>query len=119
MRKSRKVIITCAPTGSIHTPSMSPHLPITAEQIAEAAIGAANAGAAILHLHARNDTDGSPSPRAQDFMKFLPRIKQATDAVINISTGGSATMSLDARLDGAKAAQPEVCSLNIDRKSVV
>jgi uncharacterized protein (DUF849 family) len=113
MRKSRKVIITCAPTGSIHTPSMSPYLPITADQIAEAAIDAATAGAAILHLHARNDADGSPSPRAQDFMKFLPQIKQATDAVINISTGGSATMSLDARLEGAKAAQPEVCSLNM------
>lgn len=113
MRKSRKVIITCAPTGSIHTPSMSPHLPVTADQIAEAAIGAANAGAAILHLHARNEADGSPSPRAADFMKFLPRIKQGTDAVINISTGGSATMSLDDRLEGAKAAQPEVCSLNM------
>jgi uncharacterized protein (DUF849 family) len=113
MRKSRKVIITCAPTGSIHTPSMSPHLPVTADQIAEAAIGAAQAGATILHLHARNEADGSPSPRAEDFMRFLPRIKQATDAVINISTGGSATMSLDARLEGAKVAQPEVCSLNM------
>lgn len=113
MRKHSKVIITCAPTGSIHTPSMSPHLPVTADQIAEAAIGAAQAGAAILHLHARNDADGSPSPRAEDFMKFLPRIKQANDAVINISTGGSATMSLDARLEGAKAARPEVCSLNM------
>src|SRR5690606_39113807 len=100
MRKSRKVIITCAPTGSIHTPSMSPHLPVTAQQIADAAIGAAEAGAAILHLHARNEADGSPSPLAADFMKFLPQIRQATDAVINISTGGSATMSLDARLDG-------------------
>ena len=113
MRKSSKVIITCAPTGSIHTPSMSPHLPVTADQIAEAAVGAAEAGAAILHLHARNEEDGSPSPKAADFMKFLPRIKQSTDAVINISTGGSATMSLDDRLDGAKAAQPEVCSLNM------
>jgi len=113
MRKANKVIITCAPTGSIHTPSMSPHLPVTADQIAEAAIGAAEAGAAILHLHARNETDGSPSPRGEDFMRFLPRIKQSCDAVINISTGGSATMSLDARLEGAKAAQPEVCSLNM------
>ena len=113
MRKAKKVIITCAPTGSIHTPSMSPHLPVTADQIAEAAIGAAEAGAAILHLHARNEADGSPSPRAADFMRFLPRIKQGTDAVINISTGGSATMSLDDRLEGAKAAQPEVCSLNM------
>jgi uncharacterized protein (DUF849 family) len=113
MRKHSKVIITCAPTGSIHTPSMSPHLPVTPDEIADAAIGAAEAGAAILHLHARNPADGSPSPSAEHFMAFLPRIKQATDAVINISTGGSATMSLDARLEGAKAAQPEVCSLNM------
>ena len=113
MRKTTKAIITCAPTGSIHTPSMSPHLPITADQIADAAIGAAEAGAAILHLHARNEADGSPSPRAEDFMRFLPRVKQSTDAVINISTGGSAVMSLDDRLEGAKAAQPEVCSLNM------
>lgn len=113
MRKTNKVIITCAPTGSIHTPSMSPHLPITANQIAEAALGAAEAGAAVLHLHARNPADGSPSPLAKDFMAFLPRIKQGTDAVINISTGGSATMTLDARLEGAHAAQPELCSLNM------
>ena len=113
MRKAKKVIITCAPTGSIHTPSMSPHLPVTPDQIAEAAIGAAEAGASILHLHARNPADGSPSPLAADFMTFLPRIKQSTDAVINISTGGSATMTLDARLEGAKAAQPEVASLNM------
>ena len=113
MAAARKVIITCAVTGSIHTPSMSPHLPVTPDQIAEAAIGAAEAGASILHLHARNPEDGSPSPSAEHFMAFLPRIKQSTDAVINISTGGSATMSLDARLEGAKAAQPEVCSLNM------
>src|SRR6186713_1669415 len=113
MRKTNKAIITCAPTGSIHTPSMSPHLPVTADQIAEQAIAAAEAGAAILHLHARNPADGSPSPKAEDFMAFLPRIKQACDAVINVSTGGSATMSLDQRLEGAKAARPEVCSLNM------
>ena len=113
MRKSDKVIITCAPTGSIHTPSMSPHLPVTAAQIAQAAVGAAQAGASIIHLHARNEADGSPSPRAADFMRFLPQIKQACDAVINISTGGSATMTLDDRLEGAKAARPEVCSLNM------
>jgi len=113
MRKSNKVIITCAPPGSIHPPSLSPHLPVTPDQIAEAALGAADAGAAVLHLHARNPADGSPSPQADDFMAFLPRIKQGTDAVINISTGGSATMSLDARLEGAHAAQPELCSLNM------
>ncbi len=110
---TRKVIITCAPTGSIHTPSMSPYLPVTSEQIGTAAIEAAQAGASILHLHARNSQDGSPSPSARHFMEFLPRIKAATDAVINISTGGSATMSLDARLEGAKAARPELCSLNM------
>jgi uncharacterized protein (DUF849 family) len=113
MRKAKKAIITCAPTGSIHTPSMSPYLPITPEAIATAAIEAAEAGAAILHLHARNPEDGSPSPSAEHFMQFLPRIKQSTDAVINISTGGSAMMSLDARLEGAKAARPEVASLNM------
>lgn len=113
MKKTAKVIITCAPTGSIHTPSMSPHLPVTAQQIADAAIGAAEAGASIIHLHARNEADGSPSPKAADFMRFLPQIKQACDAVINISTGGSAMMTLDDRLEGAKAARPEVCSLNM------
>ena len=114
MRKnSRKVIITCAPTGSIHTPSMSPYLPVTPDEIAQAAIEAAEAGASILHLHARDPRDGSPSPTAEHFMSFLPRIKAATNAVINISTGGSATMSLDARLEGAKAARPELCSLNM------
>lgn len=113
MRKSSKVIITCAPTGSIHTPSMSPYLPVTADEIAAEAIGAARAGASILHLHARNPLDGRPSPAAKDFFSFLPQIKQSSDAVINISTGGSATMSLDERLEGAKAARPELCSLNM------
>lgn len=113
MRRAKKVILTCAPTGSIHTPSMSPYLPITAEQIAASAIEAAEAGATVLHLHARNDADGSPSPKAADFERFLPRIKQSTDAVINISTGGSAMMSLDDRLEGAKTFKPEVCSLNM------
>lgn len=113
MRKHNKLIITCAPTGSIHTPSMSPHLPITPDEIARAAIEAAEAGASILHLHARHPLDGSPSPRAEDFRAFLPQIKQASDAIINISTGGSATMTLDDRLEGAKFAQPELCSLNM------
>ncbi|HWK40974.1 MAG TPA: 3-keto-5-aminohexanoate cleavage protein [Croceibacterium sp.] len=113
MRKTRKAIITCAPTGSIHTPSMSPHLPVTAEDIAAQAVAAAEAGAAILHLHARSSADGRPSPRGEDFMAFLPRVRQATDAVINVSTGGSAMMSLDERLEGAHAAQPELCSLNM------
>ena len=113
MRKNNKAIITCAPTGSVHTPTMSPHLPITANQIAEAAIGAAEAGAAIIHLHARNEADGSPSSKPEDFMAFLPRIKKAADAVINLSTGGSTTMTLDARIDAAKTLKPEVASLNM------
>lgn len=113
MRTAAKVIITCAPTGSIHTPSMSPHLPITPGEIASSAIAAAEAGAAILHLHARDPSDGRPSPAAGHFMAFLPQIKAATDAVINITTGGSATMSLDARLEGAKATRPELASLNM------
>jgi uncharacterized protein (DUF849 family) len=112
MKVAQKIIITCAPTGSIHTPSMSPHLPVTAEEIAQSAIGAAKAGASIIHLHARH-ADGSPSPRAQDFLAFLPQIKESTDVVINITTGGSHTMTLDQRLEAAKQVQPEVCSLNM------
>jgi uncharacterized protein (DUF849 family) len=91
---------------------MSPHLPVTPNEIAEAAIGAAEAGASIIHLHARH-ANGSPSPRCADFMAFLPRIKQSVDAVVNITTGGSHTMTLDERMEAAKLAQPEVCSLNM------
>ena len=101
------IIITCAITGSIHTPSMSPYLPITAEEISENAIGAAEAGAAILHLHARDPADGRPSADPAHFMAFLPRIKQRCDAVLNISTGGCATMTLDERLAAPKLAAPE------------
>ena len=113
MARNDKVIITCAVTGSIHTPTMSPHLPITPDEIAEQAIGAAEAGASILHLHARNPVDGSPTPDPAVFMEFLPRIKQNTDAVINISTGGSFDMTLEQRLAAAMVAKPEVaCSTN-------
>ena len=108
-----KIIITCAVTGSIHTPSMSPYLPVTAEEITDHAVGAAEAGASILHLHARNPETGQPSAEVDHFMGFLPRIKQATDAVLNISTGGSAVMTLDQRLAAPKRAQPEMCSLNM------
>jgi len=108
-----KIIITCAVTGSIHTPSMSPYLPITADQITQNALDAAQAGAAILHLHARDPVDGRPSSLPEHFMAFLPRIKQASDAVLNISTGGSATMTLDQRLAAPKRAEPEMCSLNM------
>lgn len=108
-----KIIISCAVTGSIHTPSMSPYLPVTAEAIAEQAIAAAGAGAAILHLHARDPADGRPSALPEHFMGFLPAIKAGTDAVINLTTGGSAVMSLDERLAGPLAARPEMCSLNM------
>lgn len=107
-----KVIITCAVTGSIHTPTMSPYLPITGDEVAEQAIGAAEAGASILHLHARNP-DGSPTPDPKAFMEFLPRIKQNTDAVVNITTGGGHGMSLQERLAAAVAASPEMTSLNM------
>ena len=108
-----KVIISCAVTGAIHTPSMSDYLPITPEEIARSSIEAAEAGAAIIHLHARNPVDGSPTPDPAVFMQFLPRIKQNTDAVINITTGGGLTMTLDERLAAPLVAQPEMCSLNM------
>jgi uncharacterized protein (DUF849 family) len=108
-----KIIITCAITGSIHTPSMSPYLPVTADEIASQAIDAAKAGAAILHLHARDPQNGRPSAKAEHLMAFLPAIGSGCDAVVNLSTGGSAVMTLDERLAGPKAAEPEMCSLNM------
>jgi uncharacterized protein (DUF849 family) len=113
-----KIIITCAVTGSIHTPSMSPYLPITAEEITENSIGAAEAGAAILHLHARDPANGRPSAEPAHFMAFLPQIRQRSDAVLNISTGGSATMTLDQRLAAPKLAEPEMCSLNMGTMNI-
>jgi len=108
-----KVIITCAVTGSIHTPTMSPHLPVTPEEIATQAVDAALAGAAILHLHARNPETGQPTADPNVFMQFLPRIKAECDAVINITTGGSSLMTLDERLAAPTLAEPEMCSLNM------
>ena len=108
-----KILITCAITGSIHTPSMSPYLPITADEIAAQSIAAAEAGAAILHLHARDPENGRPSADPAHFIAFLPRIKAATDAVLNLSTGGSAVMTLDQRLAAPRQAAPEMCSLNM------
>src|SRR5947209_19675740 len=108
-----KVIITCAVTGSIHTPSMSPYLPVTPEEIAAAAIGAAKAGAAIVHLHARNSKDGSPTQDPEVFRQFLPKIKAASDVVINLTTGGAPTMGVDERLQPALKLKPEVASLNM------
>ena len=110
---ARKVIITCAVTGAIHTPSMSPYLPVTPGQIAEAAIGAAEAGASIVHLHARNPIDGRPSQDPELFKQFLPAIKEASDVVINLTTGGAPTMSLEDRLRPAHQFKPEVASLNM------
>lgn len=109
----RKVIITCAITGSIHTPSMSPHLPITAEDISEAAIGAVEAGAAIVHLHARNPVDGSPDQTPERYAPFLQSIKQSSKVVVNITTGGAPTMSIEERLAPVAAFKPEVASLNM------
>ena len=108
-----KVIISCAVTGAIHTPSMSEHLPITPEQIARSSIEAAEAGAAIIHLHARNPETGEPTPDPAVFMRFLPTIKQSTDAVVNITTGGGLKMTLEERLAAPLAAKPEMCSLNM------
>lgn len=109
----KSVIITCAPTGGIHTPTMSPHLPITPSEIATAAIDAAEAGASIIHLHARNPETGKPDHRPETFMEFLPIIKQSTDAVVNVSTGAGLGMSMDQRLAAATAASPEMASLNM------
>jgi len=112
-KAGRKVIVTCAVTGSIHTPSMSPHLPVTPDQIAADAIAAVEAGAAIVHLHARDPETGRPTQDPDLFARFLPRIKQATKAVVNITTGGSATMTVEDRLRPAAHFQPEVASLNM------
>jgi len=109
----RKVIITCAVTGAIHTPSMSPHLPVTADEIAEAAIGAHEAGAAIVHLHARDPKDGRPDQRPEAFAPFLAKIREACDVVVNITTGGAPTMSVDERIRPCAHFKPEVASLNM------
>ncbi|WP_067735832.1 3-keto-5-aminohexanoate cleavage protein [Novosphingobium naphthalenivorans] len=111
--RKRPAIISCAVTGSLHTPSMSPHLPLTPDEIAAEAIAAAEAGAAILHLHARDPRDGRPTSSPDVFMEFLPRIKQATSAVVNITTGGAPGMTLDLRLAAAEKASPEMTSLNM------
>ena len=113
MATKRKVIITCAPTGAIHTPSMSPYLPVTPQEIGDAALAAAKAGAAILHLHARDPNDGRPTQDPAVFQQFLPRIKAETDAVINITSGGSPHMTVEERLKPAHFFKPEVASLNM------
>jgi uncharacterized protein (DUF849 family) len=112
-KHSGKVIITCAITGAIHTPSMSPYLPVTPEEIIKDSLEAAEAGAAILHLHARNPEDGRPDQSPEGFAKFLPSIKQRTNAVVNITTGGSPYMSVEERAAPAAKYQPELASLNM------
>jgi len=111
--QSNKVIITCAVTGGIHTPTMSGALPVTPDEITEQSVAAAEAGAAILHLHARDPVDGRPSPDPKLFMDFLPRIKQQTDAVLNVTTGGGLNMTVEDRLAAPLVAKPEMCSLNM------
>ena len=113
MAKKHKVMITCAVTGAIHTPSMSPHLPITPEEIADAAVGAAEAGAALVHVHARNPKTGQPDQSPQAFEPFLKVIKQRTSAVVNITTGGAPTMLVEERLQPCAYFKPEVASLNM------
>src|SRR6185369_14134287 len=113
MSQSRKVIITCAVTGSIHTPSMSPHLPVTPREIADAAVGAAQAGAAIVHLHARDPVDGHPTQDPKYFREFAPDIARRSDVVVNFTTGGAATMTIEERLQPALQLKPEVASLNM------
>ena len=110
---SKSVIVTCAPTGGIHTPTMTSHLPVTPAQIASASIEAAEAGASIIHLHARDPETGQPDARPETFMQFLPVIKQSTDAVINITTGGGLGMTMDQRLKAATSTSPEMASLNM------
>ncbi|MDR6861411.1 uncharacterized protein (DUF849 family) [Variovorax guangxiensis] len=111
--KQRRVIISCAVTGSVHTPSMTPHLPITPQQITDAAVGAAEAGAAIIHLHARDPVTGRPDQSAEAFGKFLPEIKERCNAVINITTGGAPGMTVNDRIQPMIAFKPEVASLNM------
>jgi len=113
MSADDKVIITCAVTGAIHTPSMSPFLPVTPEEIAEAAVGAAEAGAAIIHLHARDPKTGKPDQTPEAFGRFLPRIKQATNAVVNLTTGGAPYMTVEERVRPSATFKPEVASLNM------
>ena len=113
MSNPNKVIISCAITGAIHTPTMTPHLPITPDDIAESSIAAAEAGAAIIHLHARDPETGKPDQTPEAFAGFLPRIKQATNAVVNITTGGSPYMTVEERVKPAAQWQPEVASLNM------
>ena len=118
MTTRKKVIITCAVTGAIHTPSMSPYLPVTPEEITAAAVGAAEAGAAIIHLHARDPITGKPDQTPEAFGHFLPQIKQASNAVVNITTGGAPYMRVEERVKPALQFKPEVASLNMGSMNI-
>ena len=113
MKRSPKAIISCAVTGSVHTPSMSQYLPVTPDEIAAQSIDAVHAGAAIVHLHARDPRTGAPTADPEVFMQFLPRIRAETDAVVNITTGGAVSMTIDQRLAAARRAEPELASMNM------
>ena len=113
MYQQKKIIISCAVTGAIHTPSMSPHLPVTPEEIAESSIAAAEAGAAIIHLHARDPVSGKPDQRPEAFIPFLEKIKKRSNAVVNLTTGGSPYMTVHERMQPAKVLKPEVASMNM------
>lgn len=118
-KNQRKAIITCAVTGAVHTPTMSPALPVTPDEIATASLAAARAGASVIHLHARDPRDGRPTPDPGVFMQFLPQIHHQTDAVINITTGGSTRMTLEERLAAPLRVRPELCSLNLGSMNFV
>jgi uncharacterized protein (DUF849 family) len=110
---TKSVIITCAPTGGIHTPTMSPYLPITPDEIAQASLEAAAAGAAIVHLHARNPETGRPDPRPELFLEFMSKISASSDVIMNVSTGGGLGMTREQRLQAAVTVSPEMASLNV------
>lgn len=118
-KSNSKAIISCAVTGAVHTPTMSPALPVTPAEIADASVAACEAGAAVIHLHARDPKDGRPTPDPAVFMQFLPVIKERCEAVVNITTGGSTRMSLADRLAAPLVAKPELCSLNLGSMNFV
>lgn len=117
--RPRKTIITCAVTGAVHTPTMSPALPVTPKEIVASSLAAAKAGASVIHLHARDPEDGRPTPNPAVFMQFLPEIHAQCDAVLNITTGGSTRMTLDERMAAPLQARPELCSLNLGSMNFV
>jgi len=110
---SRKIIINCAITGAIHVPSLSPYLPITPEQIAVEAVAAAEAGAATVHLHARDPENGSPDMDPELFRAFCREIHEQSDTVICITTGGAPTMTPEERMVAVRALKPELASINM------